>query len=100
MLAESARSGRTLFGATRVAPIWLLVRLYLGYEWAHAGWEKVFAADPRLGFLAHARSIGAELAAGRQRAGDGPARGPGHRCVETLVGVVALERPYFYCPGC
>ena len=29
-----------------------------------------------------------------------PARGPVHRCVETLVGVVALERPYFYCPGC
>ena len=29
-----------------------------------------------------------------------PARGPVPRCVETLVGVVALERPYFYCPGC
>src|SRR5262249_3139905 len=29
-----------------------------------------------------------------------PARGPVPRCVETLVGVVALERPYFYCQGC
>jgi len=28
------------------------------------------------------------------------ARGPVHRCVETLVGVVELERPYFYCQGC
>jgi uncharacterized protein UPF0236 len=28
------------------------------------------------------------------------ARGPVHRCVETLVGVVELERPYFYCRGC
>jgi Uncharacterised protein family (UPF0236) len=28
------------------------------------------------------------------------ARGPVHRCVETLVGTIALERPYFYCLGC
>jgi Uncharacterised protein family (UPF0236) len=28
------------------------------------------------------------------------ARGPVQRCVETLVGVVALERPYFYCQVC
>jgi hypothetical protein len=29
-----------------------------------------------------------------------PARGPVHRCVETLVGAIELERPYFYCPVC
>ena len=29
-----------------------------------------------------------------------PARGPVHRCVETMVGAVELERPYFYCRGC
>jgi Uncharacterised protein family (UPF0236) len=29
-----------------------------------------------------------------------PARGPVPRCVETMVGPVALERPYFYCPVC
>ena len=23
-----------------------------------------------------------------------------HRCVETMVGAIALERPYFYCPVC
>jgi Uncharacterised protein family (UPF0236) len=28
------------------------------------------------------------------------ARGPVRRTVETLVGVVQLERPYFYCPAC
>jgi Uncharacterised protein family (UPF0236) len=28
------------------------------------------------------------------------ARGPGRRTVETLVGAVQLERPYFYCPAC
>jgi hypothetical protein len=28
------------------------------------------------------------------------ARGPVHRCVETMVGVVELARPYFYCRVC
>jgi len=28
------------------------------------------------------------------------ARGPVHRCVETMVGAVELERPYFYCRVC
>src|SRR4029450_10366532 len=28
------------------------------------------------------------------------ARGPVQRTVETLVGLVELERPYFYCPDC
>jgi hypothetical protein len=29
-----------------------------------------------------------------------PARGPVHRCVETLVGAVELERPSFYGQVC
>jgi hypothetical protein len=29
-----------------------------------------------------------------------PARGPVQRCVETMVGTIALERPYFYCQVC
>ncbi|MBI2409639.1 DoxX family membrane protein [Candidatus Kaiserbacteria bacterium] len=32
---------RFLTADTASAPLWLLVRLYLGYEWLIAGWEKV-----------------------------------------------------------
>lgn len=29
-----------LFASTASAPLWLLLRLYVGYEWLMAGWEK------------------------------------------------------------
>ena len=32
---------RLLFADTRFAWVWLVLRLYLGYEWLMAGWEKV-----------------------------------------------------------
>lgn len=35
---------RILFGDTRVAILWLVVRLYVGYAWLDAGWHKV--TDP------------------------------------------------------
>jgi thiosulfate dehydrogenase [quinone] large subunit len=40
---EEAPIARRLFGATTGAPpiIWLVLRLYLGYEWLVSGWEKV-----------------------------------------------------------
>lgn len=34
---------RFLFGDTRSAWIWLLVRLYLGYQWLNSGWHKLSA---------------------------------------------------------
>lgn len=34
---------RFLFSDTRSAWIWLIVRLYVGYEWLKAGWKKVTA---------------------------------------------------------
>ena len=36
-----------------------------------AGWQKVFATDPRLGFLAHARDTAAKIAAGTVEAATG-----------------------------
>ena len=35
---------RLLFADTRLAPVWLVVRVYLGYLWLVAGWEKL--VDP------------------------------------------------------
>src|SRR5579872_6600730 len=32
---------RFLFADTRMAWLWLIVRLYVGYEWLTAGWEKM-----------------------------------------------------------
>lgn len=32
---------RLLFADTRLAPLWLVIRLYVGYEWLVAGWEKI-----------------------------------------------------------
>ena len=32
---------RFLFADTRLAPLWTIIRLYLGYEWLIAGWGKL-----------------------------------------------------------
>jgi len=32
---------RFLFADTRLAPLWTIIRLYLGYEWLMAGWGKL-----------------------------------------------------------
>ena len=32
---------RLLFADTRLAPLWTILRLYLGYEWLTAGWGKL-----------------------------------------------------------
>ncbi|MDE1970608.1 MAG: DoxX family protein [Patescibacteria group bacterium] len=35
---------RFLFSDTRMAWFWLIVRVYIGYEWVMAGWEKLGSA--------------------------------------------------------
>ncbi|HTG46061.1 MAG TPA: DoxX family protein [Actinomycetota bacterium] len=41
MELEEPRFAKWLFASPAAALIWLVVRVYLGYEWLHAGWEKV-----------------------------------------------------------
>lgn len=57
---EEPRFARWLFASSGAAWIWLVARIYLGYEWAHAGYEKVFqdhwlsTAAPLKGFVGFA----------------------------------------------
>ena len=39
------RLGAWLFSSTAAAWIWLVVRVYLGYEWINAGWPKLFGSE-------------------------------------------------------
>lgn len=38
---EDSPVAKSLFGSTRWAWLWLILRLYLGYEWLVAGWGKI-----------------------------------------------------------
>jgi thiosulfate dehydrogenase [quinone] large subunit len=41
---------RWLFGSSRAAWIWLIARLWLGWEWLRSGWSKVFGGNLTLRF--------------------------------------------------
>ena len=32
---------RLLFSDTRMAPVWFLVRMFVGFAWLDAGWHKI-----------------------------------------------------------
>jgi len=38
---EEPKPAKWLFASTGAAWIWLVARVWLGYQWLHAGWEKV-----------------------------------------------------------
>lgn len=42
---DEPRWARWLFGSAQAAWIWLVLRLWLGWEWLHAGWGKVFGGE-------------------------------------------------------
>jgi thiosulfate dehydrogenase [quinone] large subunit len=64
---------RLLFADIRLAPVWFVVRVYLGYLWLVAGWEKL--VDPSgvwVGSKAGAAVAGFAQGAMQQTAGDHP----------------------------
>ena len=40
---EEPPASRALFGDVRLAWLWLILRLFVGYEWLRAGWGKLFS---------------------------------------------------------
>lgn len=42
---EEPPVARWLFGSTKAAAVWLVARLWLGWEWLQAGWTKVFGGN-------------------------------------------------------
>jgi thiosulfate dehydrogenase [quinone] large subunit len=45
VIIEEPRLTQIVFGSTRLAWLWLILRLWLGWEWLHAGWRKVFGGN-------------------------------------------------------
>jgi len=60
------KSGKARYAWTTLVPLAFLLIVTMT-----AGWQKVFATDPRLGFLAHARDTAAKVAAGTVEAATG-----------------------------
>jgi carbon starvation protein len=60
------KSGKARYAWVTLAPLGWLLTVTLT-----AGWQKVFAADPRLGFLSHAITVGEQIAAGTLEASRG-----------------------------
>ena len=48
---------RFLFSDTRMAIIWLIVRVYVGYSWLDAGWHKVMDAGAKTNYIIDGQRI-------------------------------------------
>jgi thiosulfate dehydrogenase (quinone) large subunit len=44
-MIEEPRFARWLFGSQQAAWVWLVARLFLGYQWLHAGFEKLTGTE-------------------------------------------------------
>jgi thiosulfate dehydrogenase [quinone] large subunit len=43
-IVEDSPIARSLFGDVRWSWLWLIIRLYMGWQWIQAGWEKLHSA--------------------------------------------------------
>jgi thiosulfate dehydrogenase [quinone] large subunit len=48
---------RFLFSDTRMAVVWLIVRLYVGYSWLDAGWHKVSETGAKTNYIIDGQGI-------------------------------------------
>ncbi|GCE30152.1 hypothetical protein KDA_56360 [Dictyobacter alpinus] len=65
---EEPPIARFLFADTRMAWLWLIVRLYVGYEWFTAGWEKLTGHSIAIGSFGEAAKGGPWVFAGHDGA--------------------------------
>jgi thiosulfate dehydrogenase [quinone] large subunit len=42
---------RFLFSDTRMAPVWLMVRLFVGFSWLDAGWHKIIDVGAKTNYI-------------------------------------------------
>jgi carbon starvation protein len=79
------KAGKARFAWVTLGPLAWLLAVTLT-----AGWQKIFADDPRLGFLAHARTTAAQVAAGAMDPGKGARLVLNDRLDAVVAGVFML----------
>ncbi len=50
---------RFLFSDTRMAPVWFLVRMYVGFSWLDAGWHKIIDTGAKTNYIIDGAGIAA-----------------------------------------
>ena len=48
---------RLLFSDTRIAPVWFLVRVYVGFSWLDAGWHKIMDVGAKSNYIIDGQGI-------------------------------------------
>ena len=42
---------KLLFSDTRLAPVWFIIRMYVGFSWLDAGWHKVIDTGAKTNYI-------------------------------------------------